>query len=301
VVIHTASGFHTGCAKTLIQGLAERKGRTGREVYYIHTSGTSNLATSPLLNLYPSHPHPSPPSTSTPPFSDLHASDHALVLSTLKFLNSTYPYPQRTTDLTVISTGLSATPTVPTHILMPPVIYGAGTGLYHASTHQIPALIRSAIAEKQAWMIGDGSGIKAHVHITDLAEFYCLLVARLLEGVEVLRGEEGVLFVENGEHSWLDVAQGVAKAGHELGRLPTEEVKSISLQEAMHKLDWGTEVWTESGFAASSRISADFGREKLGWKCRFPPEDFNEHFVGEWKKVLESGEGDGFRIGIEGK
>lgn len=51
-----------------------------------------------------------------------------------------------------------------------------------------------------------------------------------------------------------------------------------------------------------SRISADFGREMLGWKCTFPPEDFNGHFVGEWKKVLDEGaEEHGFRIGIGGK
>lgn len=236
----------------LITGLAERKRRTGKEVYYIHTSGTSNLATSPLLGLYPSHPHRSPPDPSTPPFSDLKGSDHELVFETLKALNETYPYPQRTTDLAVIATGLSVTPTVPTHILMPPVIYGAGTGLYHASTHQIPALIRSSIKEKGAWMVGDGTGIKAHVHIEDLAGYYCVLVARLLEGGTVPSGEEGVFFVENGEHSWREVGEGIAKVGYQLGVLPTEEVKSLGLKEAMQKLDWGTEeVWTESGFAAS--------------------------------------------------
>ncbi|OGE47194.1 hypothetical protein PENARI_c056G09552 [Penicillium arizonense] len=36
VVIHTASGFHTLSARALILGLAQRKQRTGRKVYYIH-------------------------------------------------------------------------------------------------------------------------------------------------------------------------------------------------------------------------------------------------------------------------
>lgn len=36
VVIHTASGFDTDVAKSLIQGLADRKARLGQEVYYIH-------------------------------------------------------------------------------------------------------------------------------------------------------------------------------------------------------------------------------------------------------------------------
>ena len=38
VVIHMASGFHSGSAEALIRGLAERKKKVGREVHYIHVS-----------------------------------------------------------------------------------------------------------------------------------------------------------------------------------------------------------------------------------------------------------------------
>jgi hypothetical protein len=38
VVIHTASGFHTGAAKALVLGLGQRKKATGQEVYYFHVS-----------------------------------------------------------------------------------------------------------------------------------------------------------------------------------------------------------------------------------------------------------------------
>lgn len=38
VVIHTPTGFHTGSAVALIEGLAERKKKTGNEVHFIHAS-----------------------------------------------------------------------------------------------------------------------------------------------------------------------------------------------------------------------------------------------------------------------
>lgn len=36
VVINTASGFHVGAAKALVEGLGDRKKKTGKEVSIIH-------------------------------------------------------------------------------------------------------------------------------------------------------------------------------------------------------------------------------------------------------------------------
>ena len=48
VVINTASSWHTAAAEALILGLGDRKKKTGEEVYYIHTSGTSNFGDRPI-------------------------------------------------------------------------------------------------------------------------------------------------------------------------------------------------------------------------------------------------------------
>jgi hypothetical protein len=90
-----------------------------------------------LLNLSPNQP--------SGVFSD---KDPTRTLSTLKYLNSILEYPQRTTDLQVTQTGLETG--VKTHIFISSVIYGEGGGDFHKQTHQVPALISSAIKEKHA-------------------------------------------------------------------------------------------------------------------------------------------------------
>jgi hypothetical protein len=99
--------------------------------------------------------------------------------------------------------------------------------------------------------VGDGTGIKNHVHIMDLAALYELFLARLLERVDVPYRERGIFFTENGEHSWRDVGEGIAKAGVELGVLETDEVKSVSLEDATARLHWHNQIWTESGFVST--------------------------------------------------
>lgn len=46
-VIHTPTGFHTASAVALIEGLAERKRQTGRDVYFIHVSSIPERLSSP--------------------------------------------------------------------------------------------------------------------------------------------------------------------------------------------------------------------------------------------------------------
>jgi hypothetical protein len=49
IVINTAMGYHPASAEALVRGLAQHKAETGRDVWMIHTSGTSNLGD------YPNH------------------------------------------------------------------------------------------------------------------------------------------------------------------------------------------------------------------------------------------------------
>lgn len=191
-----------------------------------------------MLKLYPNQP--------TGPFSD---KDPERTLSTLKYLNEVEPYPQRTTDLTVVQMGLESG--VKTYIFIAPLIYGEGGGDFHKLTHQVPEMMRSAAKDGYASIVGDGSGIKNHVHIMDLAAIYEVFLSSILSGVDVPYGKKGIFFTENGEHSWTEVGEGIAKAGLELGLLPTDEVKSISLEEATARLDWHDQMWTESGFVSS--------------------------------------------------
>lgn len=237
MVLHTASGFHTGIAKSLLEGLAERKARTGNNVYYMHTSGTSNVSDSPILGLYPKYPH-----------GVFHDSDPLHTLENLKYMNEMFEYPQRNTDLTVVRTGSEAG--VKTYVFICPILYGEGLGDFHKLTHQVPDMMRRAQKDGYAWIVGEGEGVKNHIHIADLAHLFETFLAAILEGKEVPSGEQGIFFAENGEHSWKEVGEGIAKAGVELGILTKDEVKSVSLEEATDRLDWHDKVWTESGFVS---------------------------------------------------
>lgn len=237
VVLHTASGFHTGIAKSLLEGLAERKSKTGKDVYYMHISGTSNVSDSPINGLYPKYSH-----------GVWHDSNPLHTLENMEYMNGIFAYPQRNTDLLVVKTSVETG--IKTHIFICPMLYGEGLGDYHKLTHQIPDMMRRATKDGYAWVVGNGEGRKNHIHIVDLAHLFETFLGRILEGKNVPHGKSGIFFAENGEHSWKEVGEGIAKAGVELGILKTDEVMNISLEEATDRLDWQNKVWTESGFVS---------------------------------------------------
>lgn len=240
IVIHSANGFHAASAKALIEGLAERKKATGKEVFYFQTSGTSNIADTPITK-----PHAHSQSTTPRIFSDASENIHQYLLNR----ESTEPYPQRTTDLAVISTGLAAN--VPTLIIMSPTVYGRGTGLFNTTSIQVPALTKAALARGQAIYVGsDGAEEWDHTHIEDLAALYELLVGKVLAGEKVPTGEKGVYFSAAGKHSWKQFAEAVGKAGFELGALKTAEPTAVGLEEFAETFIGGNKQLAELGFAS---------------------------------------------------
>ncbi|KAK4695871.1 hypothetical protein P7C71_g1958, partial [Lecanoromycetidae sp. Uapishka_2] len=197
------------------------------------TSGTSNLGDQPITGQY---------------HEDHIFSDKEDIYGYEKMRNEKQPYAQRQTDLTVIQEGLETG--VKTHIIMSPLIFGLGTGYFHKLSIQVPGIIRAAIKSEQVEVIGDGKGIWDHVHVEDLAMLYEVLVVRILAGQEVTSGERGIYFSANGTHSWRELAEGLADSMHTLGVSKTEQIKSISLEEAAQKWAGGSELLAELGFAS---------------------------------------------------
>jgi nucleoside-diphosphate-sugar epimerase len=217
IVIHTATGMHTSSAIALIRGLALRKKETGKEMCYIHTSGTSHLGDKSISGGY------------LEPRSRVF-SDEEDIYSYLKKREAVEIYAQRTTDIAVVETGKETG--VKTHILMSPTIYGFCPGAYNIQSIQIPTLMRSALKLGHAEVIGEGAGEWDHVHIADMANLYELFLTKILEGADVPFGEKGIFFSGTGRGSWYDVASKAGKAGFELGVLDTAEPKSITLAVA---------------------------------------------------------------------
>ncbi|KAJ6125536.1 hypothetical protein N7471_012853 [Penicillium samsonianum] len=269
VVINAASASHDGVAKALIEGLALRQKATGKESYMIHTSGTSILG---------DHPY-----TATPRDQEIWSDEKDNIFEMEK--KNPERYGQRVTDVTVVETGISLG--VKTYIVVPPTIYGKGDGPFATLSQQVPNLARLARKLGVAAVIESGKGIWNHVHIADLSTFYGLLFRAVLEQKPWLpSGPEAVFFVESGEHTWLQVSQGIADAMHKKGLLATNEVKSVSIKEAAAEITGGNESLAEIALASNSRARADFARNRLGWNTPRGLEDFLNHFDAEVAAML---------------
>ncbi len=271
IIVNTLIGYHPESAAALVRGLAQRKRQTGKDAVMIHTSGTSNMADQPITKKY----------SEDRVFSDKDGDIYDY--ETMR--NNLQPYGQRISELGVINAGIETG--VKTLVIMSPTIYGIGTGTGNRLTIQITASIRSTLSSGQAIVIGEGKGVWDHVHIADLAKLYELAVAKTLaRDSDVPFGKRGIIFSENGQHSWMEVAQGVADAAYELGKIKTNKVKSVSVAEGAKALAGGDELLAELGFASNSRTRSDLGRS-WGWKPEKGAEDWKKHFKEEMKVILE--------------
>ncbi|KAL3482038.1 hypothetical protein BJX99DRAFT_269437 [Aspergillus californicus] len=259
IVINTTLGYHSASTKALLRGLAQRKTQTGHDVWMVHTSGTSNIGDKPITN-----------PVGVREFDDLVDNVYAHE----KALEAAEPYAQRTTELGVIETGLELG--VKTLVIMSPIIYGNGTGLFNRiSIHT--GYMKAMLQIGHAVVVGDGTGVWDHVHIEDLADLYRLVIRDILEreGRTLPTGKKGIIFSANGRHSWLEYSQLVADACYESGLLLDRKVRHVDLDEAasilMPRLGFANEVFPKEGlklaaegFCSNERTVANVART-LGW------------------------------------
>jgi nucleoside-diphosphate-sugar epimerase len=273
IAINTTLGFHPESARSIVLGLEKRKAATGKDVFMLHTSGTSNLADQPISKAYLEK-------DAERIFSDredIYSYEHAR--------NATTPYAQRTSELGVIDQGLQSG--VKTLVIMSPLIYGLGTGLGNKFTIQVPLYVKTTLSFGHGVVIGDGKGVWDHVHVVDLARLYELVVVRMIEGGRGLPfGKQGIIFSAAGRHSWAQVAKEVAQAAYDAGAIKSAEVKSVTLAEGAKALTGGNEVVAELGLSSNSRTRADFA-QSLGWKPEKTEEDFRKHFREEVDAIIE--------------
>lgn len=159
------------------------------------------------------------------------------------------PYAQRTTDVTVVSMGESLG--IRTYIIMPPLVYGQGTGLFNQRSQQIPMLIRNALQSGRAEYIAPGTASIGHVHVEDLAALFVAVIVEALAKPELASGRNGYFFAGTGRHSWVEVAQYIATDGYALGALESANAAPIDLTAAAAKFWEGDEIHTERILASS--------------------------------------------------
>ncbi|KAL9641244.1 MAG: hypothetical protein Q9204_000184 [Flavoplaca sp. TL-2023a] len=244
----------------------------------MQTSGTSNLAdlpnpSEPITNAYHE------PRTFTDASPDLYPY--------LQHRNSLTPYAQRTTDLTVISTGLSSG--VKTYIIMPPTIYGTGTGFFNRLTIQAPTVMRSALRTGQVLQLGANDGDVECVQCEDLADLYILMARRVVRGEseDMPSGARGIYFASTSRYTWGEFADGIAKALSEVGGIETKEVKKVGLEEAAKEWTGGHQLLCELNFGSNFRTRPDTSRS-LGWTPTKTKDDFDSHYLETAKLVMNT-------------
>jgi nucleoside-diphosphate-sugar epimerase len=141
------------------------------------------------------------------------------------------PYPQRTTELTIINTADALD--VKAYVVFNPIIYGVGLGAFNKFSFQIPFLIRKSLAQKQAIVVGKGDGIWGLVHIEDLVNLYLLILEKIVgsKTTDIPANRKGIYCSEAGETTFLDISKEIGKEEKALGVFETDEVRSLLLQE----------------------------------------------------------------------
>jgi len=278
IAINTTLGYHPASAAAVVKGLAKRKQATGKEVYMIHTSGTSNLADQPISKAYVEQ-------DAERVFDD--SKDDIYTYE--KQRNEQTPYGQRTAELGVIDAGKDLG--VKTLVIMSPTIYGRGTGHFNTSSIQVPGYVKATLANGKTVVVGDGAGVWDNVHVEDLAELYRLALLDIIDnsGGNLPFGEKGIVFSENGRHTWSELAQGVADAAVEAGKIGSKEVRSVSLEEGAKVLTGGDELLVELGFSSNSRTKGTVARERLGWKPKYGREAWQRGFGKEMEAAIRQG------------
>jgi len=99
------------------------------------------------------------------------------------------------------------------------------------------------------------------VHVHDLSDCYLKLVEAAVEGGgKATWGKEGYSFTENGELVFGHVAKAVAAAAHKQGLIPSDEVVTVTENEADDMAKWGAAIW-----GVNFRYRAVRARKLLGW------------------------------------
>lgn len=74
------------------------------------------------------------------------------------------------------------------------------------------------------------------MHILDLTSLYSLILQKFLSGSPISLGKAGIYFAETGEHTWLEVSQGIARAAVKQGLLKDDKIGSIGVVEAAKEI-----------------------------------------------------------------
>lgn len=169
--------------------------------------------------------------------------------------------PYRNVEKILLAAGTEHRSKIKTAIVCPPIVYGQGRGPGNDRSIQVPELSRCTLEKKKGIQFGAGRNHWTNVHIHDLSDCYLALVEAAIDhGGKATWGQDGYYFAENGEHTWGTISQLIASAAHKQGFLSSDEVVTVTIEEADQLHRYGAFIW-----ATNSRCRAIRARKLLGW------------------------------------
>ncbi|CAF0748341.1 unnamed protein product [Adineta steineri] len=258
VTIHTANSANDlPSTKAIISGLNKRTKQTGKPAIYIHTSGAGVVAEDVRGK-----------KGSGIVFSDLNPDQ-------INGLGDEQPH--RNVDVFIINAA-DANPLLKTAIVLPPLVYGTGTGPFNRDSIQIPLLLRTAIKRHKAEAVGPGEATMNNVHIGDLVDAFVIIFDQLVAvygpdakpnvqpSQYLTTGREGYYFAENGKHTWRQLSEKIGEVLYKKKLVTSPEVTSFPEDDVDSSL-FTKDKWYLVGSQSNSKAER---LRKLGWKPHRP-------------------------------
>ncbi|KAL6800911.1 hypothetical protein GGI42DRAFT_327151 [Trichoderma sp. SZMC 28013] len=264
IIIHCASSLDPNLAYPLISALQKRRQATGKDTYFIHTAGMG------AFSKETGWPHG--PVKDTDPVFELE-----------KKVPEQDAFP--VTRVSVAITEFAQKLNVTSFIVFPPLVYGRGTGPYKKLSVQVPGLIRAFIAQKVVYKF-DYEGRWPAAHISDVVDYYLLLIELIIQGKPPQSGEKGYYFAATHYLSWWEISEGLAKSLHARG-LVKEPIPAVwpSVELAEKALGFPS-PYVQVAFSSSPQGIAD-KRYAIGWEPKWNAPDFFKIIDDEVQSVLD--------------
>lgn len=285
LIINTGSGFVAEGARAFVQGLARRVKPGQPAPWLLHISGCTNLSDRPI-------------SQTAYPNRVWNDSDGESVYELVKSMDEADPYPQRTAEITVLTTAEETG--VQAVSLNTPLIFGEGTGLFNRQGLVVPMLTSYVVQRGYGFKLLETSNFD-WVHVEDLADAYVLLTRLILEredrGVGYIpSGKSGIIFPAVGRILHTEMVQRCLDVAFDAGVLPREdtpkekEIRQLTLQEIADEATAGVLSIAERGWVGHKAMNGTVAR-KLGWEPKFLEDALRQDFIDELNALREGRRG----------
>ncbi|KAI1392961.1 NAD(P)-binding protein [Hypoxylon trugodes] len=261
-IIHTASSSEAALVSHLIKALGEHRRISGKDAYFIHSSLTT-LFSEEAGWTYGEVRDSDPIFEKEKEIGDLHPARHTNILVA-----------ELSKELGVTSFNVAV-----------PMVYGRGAGEWRKVSVNIPASIRTAIANKIVYKF-DKDGAPPATHISDLAALYALLVEKVTHKEPIPSGEKGYYFATVHKCPWWEVMDGIAKSMHERGLVAEPKAQLWpSYELAADQLGFPRRFIR--AMATSSGDLVPVNSYNLGWQPKWDQERFLNSLDEEVQTMLE--------------